>query len=85
MRGAKLGLKWSWECHGVGVDIFFLVGTLLATVYLGWHFAVDDLAGLVIAVVSVALGRRMIYPRRQAAVTPDEAVTMPGVFEEVPS
>ena len=23
----------------------FLVGTVLATVYLGWHFAVDDVAG----------------------------------------
>lgn len=41
----------------------FLAGTLVATVYLGWHFAVDDLAGLVLAVVSVALGRWMIYPR----------------------
>lgn len=63
----------------------FLAGTLVATVYLGWHFAVDDLAGLVIAVVSVALGRRMIYPRRQAAAAPDEAVATPGVFEGVPS
>ena len=41
----------------------FLVGTMLATVYLGWHFAVDDLAGLAIACVSVLLGRLMIYPR----------------------
>jgi membrane-associated phospholipid phosphatase len=39
-----------------------LVGTMLATVYLGWHFAVDDLAGLVIAGVAVLLGRLMIYP-----------------------
>ena len=23
----------------------FLVGTMVATVYLGWHFAVDDIAG----------------------------------------
>jgi hypothetical protein len=35
----------------------FLVGTLLATVYLGWHFAVDDVAGLAIAWVSVQLGK----------------------------
>jgi PAP2 superfamily len=40
----------------------FLCGTLVATVYLGWHFAVDDLAGLGIAWVSVQLGRRIIYP-----------------------
>nr|WP_246416683.1 phosphatase PAP2 family protein [Nocardioides luti] len=41
----------------------FLGGTLLATVYLGWHFAVDDLAGLVLAFVAVGLGRLTIYPR----------------------
>ena len=63
----------------------FLVGTIVATVYLGWHFAVDDVAGLAIAVVSVALGRLMIYPRRPAAATSDEAVAAPGVFEAVPS
>jgi hypothetical protein len=40
----------------------YLVATMLATVYLGWHFAVDDLAGLVIAGVAVLLGRLMIYP-----------------------
>jgi hypothetical protein len=35
----------------------FLVGTLLATVYLGWHFVVDDVAGLAIAWVAVQLGK----------------------------
>lgn len=43
----------------------FLVGTVVATVYLGWHFAVDDVAGLAIAVVGVLLGRLMIYPPRR--------------------
>jgi membrane-associated phospholipid phosphatase len=41
----------------------FVAVTIVATVYLGWHFAVDDIAGLAIAAVSVFLGRRMIYPR----------------------
>jgi hypothetical protein len=46
----------------------FLAGTILATVYLGWHFAVDDVAGLLIAWVSVRAGRWMIYPHgRQEA------------------
>lgn len=46
------GLRWlSW------VAGLFLVGTLLATVYLGWHFAVDDVAGLALAWVSVQLGK----------------------------
>jgi hypothetical protein len=40
----------------------FLCGTILATVYLGWHFAVDDVAGLAIGWASTQLGRRIIYP-----------------------
>jgi membrane-associated phospholipid phosphatase len=38
----------------------FLFGTVLATIYLGWHFAVDDVAGAVIALVSVRLGTWMV-------------------------
>ena len=41
----------------------FLVGTILATVYLGWHFFVDDVAGVAIGFASCWLGARMIYPR----------------------
>lgn len=37
--------------------VAFLIGTLVATVYLGWHFAVDDVAGLAIAWISVQLGK----------------------------
>lgn len=40
----------------------FLAATIVATVYLGWHFAVDDVAGLLIAFVAVRLGRLTIYP-----------------------
>jgi hypothetical protein len=35
----------------------YLAGTLVATVYLGWHFAVDDIAGMALAWVSVGLGK----------------------------
>jgi hypothetical protein len=38
----------------------FLAGTVLATVYLGWHFAVDDVAGVAIAWVSVQLGKLVV-------------------------
>jgi hypothetical protein len=38
----------------------FVGCTIVATVYLGWHFAVDDLAGVAIAVLSVRLGRYML-------------------------
>jgi membrane-associated phospholipid phosphatase len=41
----------------------FLIGTILATVYLGWHFFVDDVAGLAIGFAACWLGTRMVYPR----------------------
>jgi membrane-associated phospholipid phosphatase len=40
----------------------YVAATVIATVYLGWHFAVDDVAGLAIAYLSVRFGRWMIYP-----------------------
>ena len=40
----------------------FLAGTVVATVYLGWHFAVDDVAGALIAVLAVRLGRLLVEP-----------------------
>jgi hypothetical protein len=42
------------------VLMVFLAGTIVATVYLGWHFFVDDVAGLAIAAVSVAVGLRIV-------------------------
>jgi hypothetical protein len=36
--------------------------TVVATIYLGWHFAVDDIAGLAIGLAAVVLGRLTIYP-----------------------
>ena len=46
----------------------YLLATMVATVYFGWHYVVDDVAGVVIAVVSVALARAMVLPRRREAV-----------------
>jgi hypothetical protein len=34
-----------------------LLGTLAATVYFGWHYVLDDLGGVVIAVLALALAR----------------------------
>jgi hypothetical protein len=48
----------------------FLVGTMLATVYLGWHFAVDDVAGLAIAWVSVQLGKLTVLGSRRSSPEP---------------
>lgn len=42
----------------------YLAGTVLATVYLGWHFAVDLVGGFAIAYAAVFLGTVMVYPQR---------------------
>ena len=39
----------------VGLWVFFSL-TVIATIYFGWHYVVDDIAGVVIAVVAVYLG-----------------------------
>ena len=39
----------------IGFWAFFVV-TVISTIYFGWHYVADDLAGVVIAVVSVYLG-----------------------------
>lgn len=49
----------------------YLVVIMISTVYLGWHFFVDDIAGLAIGFLSVYLGKRMIYPHGRPE--PDDA------------
>ncbi len=44
----------------------FLAATIIATVYFGWHYVVDDIAGVLIAVLAVGLARVMVRPRRVA-------------------
>jgi hypothetical protein len=61
---AYYGLRRTTVAMGV-----FLFATIVATVYLGWHFFVDDPAGIAIAVVAVYLGHKMIYPRGRPART----------------
>jgi len=41
----------------------FVGATMLATVYFGWHFVVDDIAGVLLAALAVLLGRAMVRPR----------------------
>jgi membrane-associated phospholipid phosphatase len=48
----------------------FLAGTLVATVYLGWHFAVDDVAGIAIAWISVQLGKVIVLGSWRSAHDP---------------
>ncbi|GAA1807819.1 hypothetical protein GCM10009795_061250 [Nocardioides hankookensis] len=44
----------------------YLVLTVVATVYLGWHFVVDDVAGLAIGIAAVGLGMLTVYPTRRS-------------------
>jgi membrane-associated phospholipid phosphatase len=43
----------------------FVTGTVVATVYLGWHFAVDDVAGAAIALAGVGLGVLTVHGARR--------------------
>ncbi len=50
------------------LGLSYLVATMVATVYFGWHYVVDVVAGVVIAVVSVALSRAVVQPGRREAL-----------------
>lgn len=54
------GHKWLGSVLGV-----YLVAIMVSTIYWGWHFTVDDLAGLLIAALAVALGHVMVRPARR--------------------
>jgi hypothetical protein len=41
----------------------FLIPTTLATIYFGWHFIVDDIAGAFLGWFAFVLGRATVYPR----------------------
>ena len=43
--------------------VVYVAATMVATIYFGWHFVVDDVAGVLVALLAVALGRVMIRPR----------------------
>jgi hypothetical protein len=65
-----LGLAWWHRLRRTTVLLgVFLAGTMVATVYLGWHFAVDDLAGLGIAALAWVLGPLTVGVRRRPPAT----------------
>jgi hypothetical protein len=62
----------------------YLALTVIATVYLGWHFVVDDVAGLAIGAVAVVLGRVTVYPAGRRAPGPRPFSQEVGRFPEPP-
>lgn len=43
----------------------YLIAVIVATIYFGWHYTSDDLAGLVVGFLAALFGRWIVYPRRQ--------------------
>jgi membrane-associated phospholipid phosphatase len=63
-----LGLAWWHRLRRTTVLLtVFLAGTIVATVYLGWHFAVDIPAGLAIAALAWVLGPLTVGVRQRPA------------------
>jgi hypothetical protein len=61
-----LGVAWWHRLRlATAAMTVFVVGTMVATVYLGWHFFVDDLAGLTIAALAWVLGPLTVGVRRR--------------------
>lgn len=58
-----LMLRYYGFGRAVKVMAVYLVAVMFSTVYFGWHFFVDDLAGLVVAFLAVLLGHLIIYPQ----------------------
>ncbi len=64
-----LGLVWWHRMRRMTIVMtVFLAGTMVATVYLGWHFAVDVPAGLAIAALAWILGPLTVGVRRRPPV-----------------
>ena len=42
--------------------LVYLAAVILSTVYFGWHYVVDDVAGVLLALLAVQLGRWTVSP-----------------------
>ncbi len=62
------GLRWTTRFLAL-----FLAGTMVATVYVGWHFAVDVPAGLLVGWLGVRLGRWTVDPPGRGGPRPSAA------------
>jgi len=58
-----LMLRYYGLRRAANVMAVYLAATIVATVYLGWHYVIDDPAGFVLAWLAVLFGRLMIRGR----------------------
>lgn len=56
----------------------FLVGTIIATLYFGYHFLLDDAAGLLLGYLAVRLGRWTVYPGRRSPRSTPQSQSVSG-------
>jgi CDP-diacylglycerol--glycerol-3-phosphate 3-phosphatidyltransferase len=68
----------------------YLALVMVATIYLGWHYVIDDVAGLVIgwlaaALGAVATGHAVPWPRRRQPGPPAVAPAAPAQVLNVPN
>lgn len=59
------GLRWAARVMGA-----YLAAVVVATVYLGWHYVVDDIAGFALAFASVFFARLMVRPPEHLDLAP---------------
>jgi membrane-associated phospholipid phosphatase len=53
---------YRWRRTAIALGVYLAV-VIVATVYFGWHFVVDDVAGILLAFAAVGLGRLMVQAR----------------------
>jgi membrane-associated phospholipid phosphatase len=58
-----VAVYYRWRKTAVALGLYVLA-VMVSTVYFGWHFVLDDIAGVVIAVLAVTLARLMVHGRR---------------------
>lgn len=69
LMGLPRGVRWAlWT---------FLALTVVATAYFGWHYLVDDLAGLVLGATSVLIAERATRPAVEAGTRAPASTRVP--------
>jgi membrane-associated phospholipid phosphatase len=63
-----VALYFRWRLVSVVLAIY-LAAVMVATVYFGWHFLVDDIAGVVLAAMAVGLSLLMVRWSGRSPVT----------------
>lgn len=62
-----LMLRYYGFRRAANLMVIYLVAVMVSTIYLGWHFVLDDVAGLAIAWAAVRLGRLTVHPPGRVA------------------